>query len=256
VSKTERLARLNRLLEQVRTRARARDGLSAGGAQAIAEPSAPEPVEEPVQLSTWTPPPPDDPVPEIGIAVDVDYVETTQISVADSVAENSPSSHLDSTERLVAAGTAPTYSAGDEGSDRPAPHPAEPSADAERAMRSAPGAFEDEVADPEPAPASSRRPVTLEPEDRLEQIAFGADEARPPLHTPPPESGRVPAAHAGDYDSDSPPMGGDGHPNEPLLAQATRAVLPSFATVAELTGDPSRSMPVTFSAILDDTLAL
>jgi hypothetical protein len=254
VSKAETLTRLNLLLERVRTRAGGRDSLTLGAAQATAEPTAPDPIEEPVQLSTWTPPPPDDPVAEIGIAVDVDYVETTQISVADGLQENSPSGRLDSAERLVAAGTAPTYSAGEEGSDHPDPHPAELSRDAGPAMQSAPDAFDEEGADR--APASSRRPVMPDPEDRLEQMAFGAEEARPPLHTPPPESGRVPAAPADDFDSDAPPMRDGGRPDEPLLAEATRAVLPSFATVAELTGDASRSMPTTFSAILDEALSL
>jgi len=255
VSNTEKLARLNRLLERVRTRAGGRDSLTPGAARAMAEPMAPDPVEEPVQLSTWTPPPPDDPVADLGIAVEVDYVETAQISVADGLPENDSSSRPDSAERLVAAGTAPTYSAGREGSDHPDPHPAaEPSGDAGQTMPSAPDAFEEEGADP--APASSRRPVMPEPEDRLEQMAFGAEDARPPLHTPPPESGRVPAAPSDDFDSDAPPMQDGRHPDEPLLAEATRAVLPSFATVAELTGDASRSMPVTFLAILDEALSL
>jgi hypothetical protein len=255
VSKAETLTRLNRLLERVRTRAGGRDSLTVGAAQATAEPVAPEPVEEPVQLSTWTPPPPDDPAAEMGIAVDVDYVETTQISVADGLPESGPSSRLDSAERLVAAGTAPTDSAGEEGSDRPSAHPAEARGDGGQATQSAPDAFDEEGADP--APASSRRPVMPEPEDRLEQMAFGAEEARPPLHTPPPESGRVPAAPADDFDSDAPQMrDGAERPDEPLLVEATRAVLPSFATVAELTGDANRSMPMTFSSILDEALSL
>jgi hypothetical protein len=55
----------------------------------------------------------------------------------------------------------------------------------------------------EEAPASSRRTVTQQPEERIAQIAFGAEEpAREPLHTPPPESGRLPAAAAVDYDGD------------------------------------------------------
>jgi hypothetical protein len=52
-----------------------------------------------------------------------------------------------------------------------------------------------EVAEEEdPAPSSSRRPISP-PADELAETAFGADDlAEPPRHTPPPESGRLPAA--------------------------------------------------------------
>jgi len=63
-------------------------------------------------------------------------------------------------------------------------------------------AAEDVVGDEVESPASSRRPVAPEPEDRIAQIAFGADEPRAPLHTPPPESGRLPAATVADFDAD------------------------------------------------------
>ncbi len=52
----------------------------------------------------------------------------------------------------------------------------------------------------EEAPISSRRVVSSEPEEQLAQMAFGADEPPVPLHTPPPESGRLPSAPADEFD--------------------------------------------------------
>src|SRR6185437_16720296 len=50
----------------------------------------------------------------------------------------------------------------------------------------------DEDEELEEAPASSRRPVAPA-EERLADLAFGAEEPQPPRHTPPPNSGRLPA---------------------------------------------------------------
>ncbi len=52
-----------------------------------------------------------------------------------------------------------------------------------------------EVAEEEPAPSSSRRPISPPAAEEIAETAFGADDlAAPPRHTPPPESGRLPAA--------------------------------------------------------------
>jgi hypothetical protein len=60
--------------------------------------------------------------------------------------------------------------------------------------------------DVEEAPASSRRTLAAEaeePEEQIAEIAFGAEEPSPPRHTPPPESGRLPAvAPVSDFDGD------------------------------------------------------
>jgi hypothetical protein len=244
VSKAATLAKLHTLLERIRVRARASDGDPLPAAA-----MSTEPVEESPQLTTWTPPPPDEPVQDVGLAIDVEYVETTQVS---AVADVPVRGHLDSTARLVAAGSAGAYSlsesrvdggddlqagAGEPGADLPPPH-----------------VQEEETADH--APASSRRPVMPEPEDRLEQMAFGSDEAPPPIHTPPPESGRMPAAPSDEFDSEVDELrDGSGHEG-PMVVHATRAVLESAAPVATMTGDPSRSTPSTFSALLAETLAL
>lgn len=233
MSKAETIARLNKLLERVRTRAGSR--LTASSSTVAAPDLQPAPAEEPVQLSTWTPPPLEDPAPEVNIAVDVDYVEATQVSASDPNAESEGSSRFDSTERLVAASTEVGEISVDEGPPLAADVPMD--------------VVEEEPA--EPAPASSRRPVMPEPEDRLEQMAFGAEEARPPLHTPPPESGRVPAAPADEFDSEPPGM-----PNEPLVPELIRAVIEPSASVAQLVSYASRAFPTTFSALLDETLSL
>jgi hypothetical protein len=230
VSKAETIARLNKLLERVRTRAGAR---LAASSSAAAPDLQPVPAEEPVQLSTWTPPPPEAPAPDVNI--DVDYVEATQVSANDPNAESDGSSRFDSAERLVVAST----EVGEISVDEAPPLAADAPIDV----------VEEEPA--EPAPASSRRPVMPEPEDRLEQMAFGAGDARPPLHTPPPESGRVPAAPADEFDSEPPGM-----PNEPLVPELIRAVIEPSASVAQLVSYASRAFPTTFSALLDETLSL
>ncbi len=250
MSKAETLSRLEILLERVRVRAGARGAAATSSAAATTGTVGPEPVEEPTQLSTWTPPPSEGPAADLGIAIDVDYVETAQVTLTDSRAEDPPADRFDSTERLVVAGSA------DEAADEliPEPEPIENGEQPVDATHSVTDAPVEEVAEPEPAPASSRRPVMMtEPDDRLERIAFGAEDARPPLHTPPPESGRVPAAAADEFDSESREAR---HPAEPLVAEATRAILESSGSVAELTGTPRRSIPTTFSALLDETLSL
>jgi hypothetical protein len=52
-----------------------------------------------------------------------------------------------------------------------------------------------EVPEEEPAPSSSRRPISPPAAEEIAETAFGADDlSPPPRHTPPPESGRLPAA--------------------------------------------------------------
>jgi hypothetical protein len=143
----------------------------------------------------------------------------------------------------------------------------------------------------EEAPASSRRTVTQQPEERIAQIAFGAEEpAREPLHTPPPESGRLPAAPVAiDFDGDvtgvrdsapvaplRPDRAGPPAPEpeapKPAAAEAaadqgaalarelapepTHPNLPGGDTVAEVIGEAQRFSPGTFVALLDASLAL
>jgi hypothetical protein len=148
----------------------------------------------------------------------------------------------------------------------------------------------EEAAALEEAPASSRRTVAQQPEERIAQIAFGADEpTREPLHTPPPESGRLPAAAAIDFDADvtgvrdsapvaplrpdragparpevalpDPPAAADGPamgaaPAQGLAPEPTHPNLPESEGVAEVIGEAQRFAPGTFVALLDASLAL
>jgi hypothetical protein len=111
------------------------------------------------------------------------------------VAEEAPAGEsFESRERLVAA--APAFEATDLAPEV-APLPAIEGARAAEvpvASEEPPPEIISDVEDVEEAPVSSRRPVALEPEQRLAEMAFGAEEPSPPRHTPPPESGRLPAA--------------------------------------------------------------
>jgi hypothetical protein len=116
----------------------------------------------------------------------------------------------------------------------------------------------------EEAPISSRRTVAHQPEERLAEMAFGGEEPRAPLHTPPPESGRLPAAPPVDFDQDitgvrsatpgSPHRGPEVRPE--LVPEVVRAEAPPSDTVAEMIADAQRFAPATFLALLDASLAL
>jgi hypothetical protein len=130
-----------------------------------------------------------------------------------------------------------------------------------------------EVGDEEP-PASSRRPIALEP--KLEELAFGeAAPAETVAHTPPPESGRqVAAAPVGlDFDGEFTGV----RPREPedvavtvlgdvpkaeaeapvmnLAPEPTAAKLPATAAVT-FEGTAPIFKPATFGELIDATLML
>jgi hypothetical protein len=122
------------------------------------------------------------------------------------------------------------------------------------------------VTEEEEPPASSRRPVAPQPEERLAQMAFGAEEP-PPLHTPPPESGRLPSAPA-DYDPDVtgvrhatpliPRRNLEAAPlaSPDLVPEATRPELSPNDRVADVILEAQRFAPPTFLALLDASLGL
>jgi hypothetical protein len=119
------------------------------------------------------------------------------------------------------------------------------------------------------APASSRRPVALPPDEPIADMAFGADE-RPPRHTPPPESGRLPASPVEEFDADvtgvrAAPQAAQGDeiagdvvpPAAKLVPEVTRAVLTSATEgVTDVIGQAQSFAPSTFAAWLDATLGL
>jgi hypothetical protein len=125
----------------------------------------------------------------------------------------------------------------------------------------------DDASSLEAAPASSRRPV--EPEEQLADMAFGPGAAQPPRHTPPPESGRLPAAPPDEFDdvdvtgvrnATALAKGDTAEPlaprAEPIVAEASRPVLSATGDVADVVGPSPRFVPKTFAELLEATLLL
>lgn len=127
----------------------------------------------------------------------------------------------------------------------------------------------------EPAPSSSPRPVGPAPGEQIERAAFGHDEpSAPAIHTPPPDSGRLPKA------SEAPPPIDDfdvgdvtgvhalersgeqrAMPREELEALAlvpevTFAEVADAGEVAHVVARAERSTPRTIGELLDATLGL
>lgn len=123
----------------------------------------------------------------------------------------------------------------------------------------------EEEEEEEEAPISSRRTVASQPEERLAEMAFGGEEPRQPLHTPPPESGRLPAAPAVDFDPDvtgvrnAAPIAE--HPQESesrreLAPEPVRPQLSPNDRTAEMIAKAQSFAPQRFVALLDASLSL
>jgi hypothetical protein len=118
--------------------------------------------------------------------------------------------------------------------------------------------------DVEEAPASSRRPVAPPPEQRLDEMAFGSVEPEPPRHTPPPESGRLPAAPEVEFDGDITGVRDatrSAHPPAPapimaIVPEATLADLAPNDQVADVVNPVHAPEPTTFVGVLDQSIAL
>jgi hypothetical protein len=115
----------------------------------------------------------------------------------------------------------------------------------------------------EEAPVSSRRAVVAEPQERLAEMAFGAEEQQAPRHTPPPESGRLPSAApeeagvgdiTGVREASSLPL--PQAAARVLTAEPTAAQLQPSDAVAQVIGDALDFAPASFLALLDASLAL
>jgi len=213
-----------------------------------------------------------DPGPEVALPAPLGLIESADISASpDPIADLRP--EIESTRAAEVAEAVPmTGSGARDSSVAPSlvapsdtlPPLAEPETSPQPAARAV---AEEGVPLP---PASSRRP--LEPEDRLAEMAFGEGTPQPPRHTPPPESGRLPAAPPDEFDADvtgvreavtlsrddeSDPL--EPPPPPPLLAfvpQSARPVLGADGVVADVVGDAQHFAPATFTALLDATLAL
>lgn len=119
----------------------------------------------------------------------------------------------------------------------------------------------------EEAPVSSRRAVVAEPQERLAEMAFGAEEPAP-RHTPPPESGRLPAVPEVEAEGEGDitgvreasslplPLPLPPPPARALSAEPTAALLQPSDAVAQVVGDAMAFAPASFLALLDASLAL
>ncbi len=274
MSKGQTISRLEALLARVRTRAaEPRSPVAEVVAAREADASqvgAPvfeldEPVEE--LETTQSRPVPQRAAPmvtEADIVMEVEVQTTTQETVlAVPVEEAVAPEPSESRERLVAAEPVAAAPA----SELEAP----PVVAIQVEEQVEEISLEPAVDEEEEAPVSSRRPDAPPPEARLEEMAFGSAEPAPPRHTPPPESGRLPAAP----DAMSEPTSdvefeGDitgvrsatksAHPAAPVAValppEATIADLAPSDEVADVVGLSQASEPTTFVGMLDLSLAL
>jgi hypothetical protein len=260
VNVQDRIARLQALLARVTERAQAPRQANGESALAPEEPAtafAPidtQALDEPdISVEVASPPPPDvEPLTDEEIVEDVEVVaaETTMIEV------EAPPAHEEahSRERMIAASPAPGLEIEEK--------EVESSAHTEVTVSHSHPVEAAEVEDVEEPPASSRRPIALEP--KLEELAFG--DAPPPgvTHTPPPESGRQMAVAPGDLEFEGELTGV--RPKEPDAAATTgeRTVASPELTIARAAegaaamfkGEAPVFKPLSFGELLDATLSL
>jgi hypothetical protein len=266
VSKAEKIGRLEALLARVRSRAGEPRNAPPAAVAAVVQPS----------LTADVPPPEDEitllqPARSTRTATEADIVLEVEVQevVGDTVIgvpveEVMAPEALGSRERLVAAEPVDVLPA-QARSEEAAPEFLADEADVEEA-----GELIEE------APLSSRRPVGPQPEERLAEMAFGAREEEPPRHTPPPESGRLPAAPALEFDPDvtgvreatpiAPVRAPENHAGPDAAAsparsrelepEVTHAALPNGDGVADVIGKAQGFEPSSFVALLDASLAL
>jgi len=242
------IAKLEALL--LRVRARTAEPRAARAAPANAPPAAELQVSSPVEEEeddqpTIPPPPMVQVAQDQGLPVEVGLAVEERVARAPSRAPESPVQPLESRERLVAA---------------PQFEPAAPEIVADEAPRQVDGAPEieqvrEEEVDEEP-PVSSRRPVMPEPEERLAEMAFGAEEPSLARHAPPPESGRLPAAPAAELAAAGGASTEAEVPTRELVPEAIVGQLAASARVADVIGEAQRFAPSSFAALLDASLGL
>lgn len=270
----ERIAKLQAMLVRVTTRAAAPRDANGGGA-----------AREPVQALADEPVVSSEPITPLDVEVNLvdDARDASPAPPRASLQADAPAA--ESRERIIAAPELPVDAReADAGEAEAAPISAEPIsvetadrsvASAAEAASRAPDTTESrsepiEASEEEP-PASSRRPIAIEP--KLEELAFGEAapvEAVP--HTPPPESGRQVAAAPVDLDFDGEFTGvrprepekspvtvlGTGRTDAPLVElapEATAAKLPAIAAV-RFEGAAATFKPASFGELLDATVAL
>jgi hypothetical protein len=272
VNVRERIAKLEAILARIGQRASAPRETNGGGAAAHA----------PVEAQA------DDPVVSSEPITPLDVEVTERTEEVPAVAEAVLAVEVESRERIIAATEQPT----EEREPEPSPSPISvetgerpaaslaPETDVSDApeltvstVSDAPEVLEvEEVEAAEEPPASSRRPIAIEP--KLEELAFG--EAAPVEevpHSAPPESGRQVAVAPVDLDFEGEftgvrPRDPEGVPVTvlgdvakgkaeavPLVAEATAAKLSGSAAVI-FEGAAPVFKPATFGELLDATLLL
>jgi hypothetical protein len=242
-----------------------------------AEPPTARGPSEPPELDEPTLPPPP-------LAADADFAIDVDVSSGtpepDAVAASEAGDARDSRERLSAAPPVLLESAADSVDAGPSIEQVDELLNEANDETSEGGIASDALAGGEIAgdeddeieetPASSRRPVTSPPEERLAELAFGTEEPQPARHTPPPKSGRLPAPPAVEFDADvtgvraAPGAAADDEvplPSAPpsvLAAQPIRPNLESGPSVVapDVIGEAQRFAPSTFLALLDASLSL
>jgi hypothetical protein len=251
VSANQTIAKLEALLARVRQRSS--EPRHAAPAPVIVQPVAAKLAveDDPIDLDEpdhpTIPPPPADEAPAAMAAVDV-AVEV-DVTLDEPVAAMPVTEALSSEERLVAV--EPAVELGHASLAEPLSPPA---AEVEPlAAEPQPEPVDEQVEEP---PISSRRPLAPEPEERLADMAFGAVEQRPPLHTPPPESGRLPAAPEVEYAADENTGVHPAMPASTVTAEATHAELRGDENVAAIRGTVRAFQPATFAELLEASLSL
>jgi hypothetical protein len=269
VSAAGTISRLEALLARVRSRAAQPRAVAV--ANHVAQPAAaaaiaPAPVEddEDDNQPTVPPPPgvgPKDPFaarrlpPSEPPAIDVD-VDMSADEVSAPPTDRADSVPPEPAAPEMGVGVAAEAASSQERLVMTEPEPAEVPEPVGPVSLPEPAAAAEVEAEEEP-PASSRRPLAPQPEERLAEMAFGATEPRPAMHTPPPESGRLPAAPAADVDFPDEDTGVHAaQPPAPITPQATRAELYPSADVAKTHGAVAAFHPTTFAELLDASLRL
>lgn len=220
------------------------------------------PEPPPAIEAATLPPPPSLTASDVDFAVDIDVSPMTPPPPAGAPAPVPPAHEVQVREASPApASERPTVDKDASGAP-PSIEQGEVLAD-EESLR---GDEDDEIQ----APASSRRAVTPAPEERLAQLAFGAGEAEPPRHTPPPKSGRLPSPPTELLDDvtavrESTPIAAaedSVHPSvrtvQPsvLVPQTSRPNLGPLESVPDVIGQAQNFAPSTFLALLDASLSL
>jgi len=267
---SERVAKLQALLARVTARAaepRVRHAVAAAPAAA--------PVDDDFESELPTRPPP------AGVAAPPEI----EVELPEPAIELQTEAPAQSDERIVAA----------------KPVAQEPEPEEIPAVAAAPelevagdlmGEEAEELPEPEAAPSSSRRPLGPPAGEVLEAKAFGG-EPEPAIHTPPPESGKLPAApeippavEAADYDNQditgvhhtpatrepapavdvlaqsgehaAKPVAHAEPPREPskLMPEITHAAPKASAPVHDVIGEANAFKPATFAELLEASLKL